>query len=319
MKKSIYILGIVCLSITLLATLFKILHFSGAAILLIVGLGGLTFVFLPMAFARLLKSTDDKLLKFVFTTAFISFAVDFIGMLFKILHWPGAGVFLIVGIPLPFILFLPAYITYHNKRKLKTDINFSAIILFMIYVGVFSSLLAFDKSKFAYDAYANSAYEISTKNQYLLAETKKADSEIAKAANNLVKQIEGIKQKLIKQAHEENSNIIQPDGTINYYLMSGMDMKMNPYLLNEAGITKFNEEFEKFNDLLKANFVDNNTERLIDEINTYRLPKYEGDEPIIAKIPLVVCLSVLSDWQNKLLLISYTRMLNKQQNETAMI
>ena len=106
MKKSIYILGVISLSITLLATIFKVMHLAGAGVLLIAGLGGLTFVFLPLAFAKLLKSTDDKLLKFVFTAAYISFTVDFIGMLFKILHWPGAGLFLIVGIPLPFILFL---------------------------------------------------------------------------------------------------------------------------------------------------------------------------------------------------------------------
>ena len=48
------------------------------------------------------------MLRFVYTAAFISFIIDFIGMAFKILHWPGAAILLIIGIPLPFILFLPA-------------------------------------------------------------------------------------------------------------------------------------------------------------------------------------------------------------------
>jgi len=306
MKKSIYIIGVIFLSITLLATLFKVGHLQGAGVLLVVGLGGLTFAFLPLAFSKLLKSTDDKLLKFVYTAAFISFSVDFIGMLFKILHWPGAGILMIVGIPLPFILFLPAYITYHNKRKLKTDINFSAIVLFMIYLAVFSSLLAFDAKKSDYVAYAHSAYEVSARNQYLVSETtSNIDTDISVSVSELVKQIEVIKQKLIKQASDENSDIIQSDGTINYYQMSGMGNKLKLNLINEVGFVKFNEEFEKFNDLLKIKFDNSNTERLIDEIDTYRLPKYEGEMPIVAQIPLIVTLSVLSDWQNKLLLISY--------------
>ncbi len=306
MKKSIYILGVISLSITLLATIFKVMHLAGAGVLLIAGLGGLTFVFLPLAFAKLLKSTDDKLLKFVFTAAYISFTVDFIGMLFKILHWPGAGLFLIVGIPLPFILFLPAYITYHNKRKLKTDINFSAIILFMIYVGVFSSLLAFDKNKSAYPAYAHSAYEISTKNQYLVSETAgNINSDISVSVSELVKQIEVMKQKLIVQANPENDDLFQPDGTVDYYQMFGKEMKLNLPMLNEAGLIKFNKEFEQLNKLLSVEPVNLNTKRLINEIDTYRLPKYDGDRPLIVKLPLIVSLSVLSDWQNKLLLINY--------------
>ncbi|OQX98666.1 MAG: hypothetical protein B6I20_10805 [Bacteroidetes bacterium 4572_117] len=308
MKKSIYIIGIICLSITLLATLFKVGHLQGAGVLLTVGLGGLTFAFLPLAFAKLLKSTDDKLLKLVYAAAFISFSVNFIGMLFKILHWPGAGILMVVGIPLPFILFLPAYITYHNKRKLKTDINFSAIILFMIYVGVFTSLLAFDKNKFVYKAYAHSTYELSTSNKYLVSENENnSGSGLSLSVNQLVKQIELIKQNLVKQANPENIDIFQPDGTIDYYQMSGKEMKLSLNLLNNAGFDQFNEKFKKFDNLLKTKFANDNTERLIMEIDTYRLPDYDGDAPLIAKLPLIATLSVLSDWQNKLLLISYSQ------------
>jgi len=212
-------------------------------------------------------------------------------------------------------LFLPAYITYHNKRKLKTDIHFSAIILFMIYLGVFSSLLAYDNNSSAYPEYAHSAYEISAKNQYLVSETtSNLNSDISVSVNELVKQIEVIKQKLIVQANPENKDLFHPDGTVDYYQMLGKEMKLNIRMVNEAGLIKFNKEFEQLNRLLSVEPDNLNTKRLINEIDTYRLPKYEGDIPIIAKIRLSVCLSVLSDWQNKLLLISYTQIVNKQQS-----
>jgi hypothetical protein len=32
------------------------------------------------------------------------------GALFKIMHWPGAGIFLMVALPFPFLVFLPVYL-----------------------------------------------------------------------------------------------------------------------------------------------------------------------------------------------------------------
>lgn len=47
MKKIVYISGALFSSITLLSTLFKLLHLQGAQILLIIGLGGLALIFIP--------------------------------------------------------------------------------------------------------------------------------------------------------------------------------------------------------------------------------------------------------------------------------
>jgi hypothetical protein len=51
MKKLVYILGAVFSSVTLLSVLFKLLHLQGVTVLLIVGLGGLAFIWIP-AFAK---------------------------------------------------------------------------------------------------------------------------------------------------------------------------------------------------------------------------------------------------------------------------
>lgn len=305
MKRSIYILGIICLSIILFGTLFKVMHFPGAAILMTVGLGTLALVFLPITYYKLLKSTDDKLLKWIFHAGFIAFSVGFIGMLFKINHWPGANWFLIIGLPLPFILFLPAYIIYHSKRKLKTNLNFFGIILFMVYLGVFSSLLSLRTGNSILNAYAISTESLSNTNQFLMSET---ESNNTFSSQQLVNQIESMKQSLIKTIDSENSQFIKLNGNISYHQIYKKDAKLNIQQFNDAGFNSFNKQFENFKtELMNSNDF---TSRLIDEIDIYRITNKERENPIITKLPLIVVLNVLTDWQNKILLINYTLSIN---------
>ena len=311
MKKPIYITGMICLSIILIATIFKVSHFQGANILILIGVGAITFIFLPIVYSMLLKSTDDELLRFVFTTALISFFIDFIGMAFKILHWPGAGILLIIGIPLPFILFLPAYVRYHNKRKLKTNVNFFALVSFMIYLGIFSSLLAMDVSRNYLDAYAHSANNIVETNQYLKNQLKK-NSESSVSTHEMLNQLESMKQKLILISNGQNNQLHEEESDMCYFDINNKSLKISYNDLANIGFVEFNQQFEdycqnlsNFNGLIK---------RLIDEINTYRLAESKNIVPIIAQLRLITVLNVLTDWQNKILLIEYTNL--KQQNDS---
>lgn len=296
----------ICLAITLMAVVFKIMHWPGAGIMLITGIGSLALIYLPVAYFKLVKNTDDKLLKFLYTASLISFAIDFVGMIFKIMHWPGSGLIMIVGIPLPFILFLPAYVIYHNKRKLKTDLNFFAVLLFMIYLGVFSALLAINSNMGNYIAYAHSTNNVSQSNTYLShLIINKSNSEIKQTAKQLVNQIKEIKLNLIKAIDPENKAAINQDSSINYFEVENKNLVVLPVIFYNAGLGKFNQDFEQFEKIMKANNKDENTVRLINEIDEYRLSKNADENALIVQLPLIIVLNVLSDWQNKLLLISY--------------
>ena len=296
----------ICLSITLFAILFKISHWPGAGVLLIAGIGSLTLIFLPVAYSEALKSTDDKLLKFLFTAALISFTVDFVGMLFKVMHWPGASILMVIGIPLPFVLFLPAYINYHIKRKLKTDLNFFAVLIFMIYVGVFSTLLALRPGLEILNSYAHSTNELTEANKYLSANSvENTASEISNSTQELVKQIEEIKHQLLNDAGQETKAMLKSDGSIDYTMIQSKDMKIFIDQLNEAGFKKFNESFDAFDKTMSVKYP--NFNQLLEEINKFRISKDKNDIPIIATLPLSLVMNVLTDWQNKLLLISYMR------------
>jgi len=58
MKKITYISGALFSSITLLSVLFKMMHWQGASVLLMVGLGGLAIIFIP--FFAIYKYNKDK-------------------------------------------------------------------------------------------------------------------------------------------------------------------------------------------------------------------------------------------------------------------
>ena len=302
MKKSIYILGIISLSILLIATIFKVSHLPGASILLTTGLLLLSLVFLPIVYAKLLKSTNDKLLKVVYHTGFISFSFDFIGALFKIQHFPGANILMLIGVPLPFILFLPAYITYHNKRKLKADLNFFGILIFMIYLGVFSSLLALDSNYKVLNTYAHCSEEVNQSNHFIasVSDNSKNHSQCLLLVNT----VEDIKKELILIANKENKDCLN-HGNIKYYNTRGKNNILPIETYHHAGLKDFNKKFDLFKTKLMQLKPNSHVLRLLDEIDYYRTPCEDLGYPALVNLRLIGALNVLTEWQNKLLLIDY--------------
>lgn len=301
MRKLIYILGMFCLSLTLIATIFKVMHFPGAAILLMASLSSMALIFLPIALNAAIKTTNDKLLQFVYIAAFVSFSVDFIGMIFKILHWPGASILMAIGIPLPFILFMPAYIIYHNKRKLKTDLKFFGIIGFMIYLGVISSFLAIDVGATALDGHVKTARALSETNYYIKQSTNYSELD---SSSDLIKQIDLFKENLISQTEDDEDQFDYSPESIDYSTVINKRDRVNWDKFQRAGFNAINTSLSNY--LNKLPNDNSEIQRLLDEINEYRLPKY-NEEPLISKLRLITALNILTDWQNKILLIEYYR------------
>ncbi len=299
MKKSNYISGIIALCLVLIATIFKINHLPGASILLIVGLGSMALVFLPMVYLQLLKSTNDKLLKLVYHMAFISFFVDFIGMIFKVNHFSGAAILLYIGLPLPFIAFLPAYMYYHNRRKLKTDMSFSGILLFMIYLGVFSSFLALSVSRTVLNSSAEITNTINSGNKN--ATVLQHDQ----ACADIIRQIEKIKSNLMVSIDNRNQYLITNNSIGNFEQLIGKDRRINYALLCQSGLNDFDKKYNSFKSKISKiqhpSFID----ELFAEIEHYTIPTGNHEVPEISSLLLIDALNVLTDCQNKILLIDY--------------
>src|ERR1700741_2391193 len=119
MKKSVYISGIACAVIMLLGCMFKIMHWPGASMLFIIPVALFCLYFLPIALIASYR--EEKKYKALHIVTFIVFLISMTGVLFKVIHWPGASILLFVGLPLPFILFLPVYLKSTSPDKKESN------------------------------------------------------------------------------------------------------------------------------------------------------------------------------------------------------
>jgi len=54
--------------------------------------------------------------KFAFISGTLSMSLSTLGVLFKIMHWPGANALMIFGFGIFALFFIPAYATYLYKK-----------------------------------------------------------------------------------------------------------------------------------------------------------------------------------------------------------
>lgn len=95
-----------------LAALFKIQHWPLAGIMMTFGALIITFLFLPSALTVLWKETHNKYRLFLFVSAFLTGMLFVCGTLFKIQHWPMAGIILLSGLFVTLTMFIPSFLLF---------------------------------------------------------------------------------------------------------------------------------------------------------------------------------------------------------------
>lgn len=336
MKKFIYISGTILLNLLLIGVILKVGHWPGASILISVSLTLLVVMFFPLALISSYKSEEDKSQLHLYIIAYMTIAIVLLGALFKIMHWPGAGIFLMIGIPLPFILFLPFYIRYHNKIKAKSDKNFFGLLFFMIYMATISSFLALDVSREVYEAYLPQIKNMASQSTVLEQrndlsyeiiiqrtenESTKNDIELLKkSADDLCKVLKDVEKELIINSSQKNKAFIS-ENIIDYNSIEGLSRK-NVFvsLVNPKGDnTKENLIEKKF--IVFENAIKNLSDSyelkdlLYNKDKTHSLDFFKNNmySGQFASKSMVENLSALSFMQNKVRLMEY-QILYKIQN-----
>jgi hypothetical protein len=127
MKNTMKITGIAGTVMLGFATLFKIMHWPGAAILMTLGALVLAFIFLPSSLGILWKETHSSRRLFLFISAFISGMFFIFGVLFKIQHWPASGIILSLATVVTLFFFIPALLV----NKFREDENRSGRLVYI--------------------------------------------------------------------------------------------------------------------------------------------------------------------------------------------
>lgn len=136
----LYLTGMISGMIAILGTLFKVQHWPGASIMLTLGLAGLALGFLPL-FARYrireAKKKNEPINKGLWIGGIVAGMLVIFGTLFKIMHWPGASIALIVSWSMLAVVILPLLVLNQLKQSEHRINSFFGILLVTVSAAVF--------------------------------------------------------------------------------------------------------------------------------------------------------------------------------------
>jgi hypothetical protein len=157
MKQKIYLIGLAAAIIMATGAVFKVNHWPGAGIMMMTGTLILVLMFLPAALINHYKTQSNEQSRLLYLVTWITCLVIFTGMLFKIMHWPYAGIALLIALPFPYIVFLPVFLAVTAKNKNFGIYNTVFVLLLLALNSVFAALLSLNVSK----EIINDSYKIS--------------------------------------------------------------------------------------------------------------------------------------------------------------
>lgn len=117
MKNTMKTFGVIAPILMAIGSLFKIEHWTGAGIMLTLGFFLLCFVFLPSAVYVSYREVSNRKKLFTHITGFLAGFLFAVGFLFKIQHWPGAGLLILTASVITGLGFIPAFFINHIKES----------------------------------------------------------------------------------------------------------------------------------------------------------------------------------------------------------
>ncbi len=138
MKNSMKTIGVIALALMAFGALFKIMHWPFAGPMLLLSFVFIIVVFFPTLLYIMYKEMSQKKQAAIYVVSFFSGITFMSGILFKIMHWPGAGVLLFAGISLITYVLIPLIIVLRtNKIKMNKPVFLTGLLSIMIFLTGF--------------------------------------------------------------------------------------------------------------------------------------------------------------------------------------
>jgi len=147
MKQKLYIFGVVTALVVFAGTIFKINHLAGAGKLLTVGFVTMILLYLPVAFRNNYRAEGTKQNLPLYIVSWITCFVVFTAMLFKIMHWPLAGIMMTIALPFPYVVFLPVFLIITGRNKNFSLYNTVFVLMLLMLNSVFAGLLSLNVTR----------------------------------------------------------------------------------------------------------------------------------------------------------------------------
>ena len=139
MKRTLKISGITSITLILLGVTFKAMHWPGASVMAVLGLGFFSLVFIPLNIAMKFANDKEKSNRLIMTIGMLTASAATMGVLCKIMHWPFANILMMSSLLVFMILFIPIYFVVNYKNP---ETKFNTIINTTFMVGAAGMLFA---------------------------------------------------------------------------------------------------------------------------------------------------------------------------------
>jgi hypothetical protein len=142
MKKAMMISGGVSTVLFMFGCFFKLMHWPGASILLVLGIVLMSLVFLPLAVLLMGKepsnTTQDRI---VLSTGTITGILYAMAVLFTIMHWPGSSALWFSTVGVSMLVFIPFYFFTGIRRPEKKIKTVFTTVLFIGATGLIFTMM----------------------------------------------------------------------------------------------------------------------------------------------------------------------------------
>jgi hypothetical protein len=289
MKKFMYILGMIAPAMLITGTIFKIQHWPGAGVLLVLSLFILGAIYLPVFVMVKIRDTREEGKKVnmpMYIFGLIAGIIFIAGAMFKIQHWPGAGIMIYLSGIVTVFVFIPILVVQALKDKENQVQNFTILIFVLCFVAITFMMYALRVSKNVLTAFSvateghiasteivearNAAYldrlQQSVPGSDIIQEQAK---EISSRSDALSDYISDLTADMVHRSHPDNLAAVDQEGNIAFDKLDNMDelYSVRVVIFGDEGIPgKGNDLQQKINEY-KEFLSENSDPKLAGMIN----------------------------------------------------
>jgi len=239
----LYITGMIAGILSVIGALLKIQHMPGAGIFLTLGLGVMAFAFLPifaLVKTREARKKNEPLNTGMYVSGVIAGVLFILGALFKIQHWQGAGVVLLVSWFSVAVLLLPFLVLNQLKQKENKLNNFFGIIVVVSLTAIFimallrsntsdrgdlNTFIQVESSLFQQAGQLNSLSDdlLETAKLTVAEDILSSMNEISAEADIICEFAQSAKKEMVVMVYEENEAVVMSNGIVDFDMAVGKD------------------------------------------------------------------------------------------------
>lgn len=326
MKKFMYILGMIAPAMLITGTIFKIQHWPGAGVLLVLSLFMLGAIYLPVFIMVKIRDTRKEGKKVnmpMYIAGLIAGMIFIAGAMFKIQHWPGAGIMIMLSGIVTILIFIPILVVQALKDKENQVQNFTILIFVLCFVAITFMIYALRVSKNVLTAFSvaaegnivsngmvkarNTAYFdqlVSSQNgsETVLEQAKK----IREKTDELDKFIQDLTAEIILNSNPENNIAIDKQGGIDFDMIDQKDELGSTrfVIFGDEGIPGKGKELQKRIDEYKEFLNENADPELSGMLNKLLDTSPRGDytwlQYCFLQAPMIGAVNVLTSIQSNI-------------------